>query len=52
VKYLNELLNIAELNRDITNGYISLCIHPDNNGLAILNYTQKTQFAGYWTEVT
>jgi hypothetical protein len=41
VKELNELLNTAELNRNIANGYISLCIHLDNNGLAILNYTQK-----------
>jgi hypothetical protein len=52
MKLLKDLLDIASLNRDIADGYISVHTHPEAKSLKILNYTQKAQFAGHWTDAT
>ncbi|MDR2108335.1 MAG: hypothetical protein LBP28_02585 [Coriobacteriales bacterium] len=52
MRHLSELLDIGILNRDIAEGYISVRAHSDDAQLLILNYTQKTQFSGHWTDAT
>jgi hypothetical protein len=52
MKLLSELMDVVALNRDRADGYVAARVHPDASDLLILNYTQKAQFAGHWTDAT
>lgn len=49
---LNDLLDTAQLADEIAAGYVTERYHPEFGELAILNYTDKCQFDGHWTDVT
>jgi len=49
---LSELVALDLLAQNIADGFISVKPHPQDPALKILNYTQKTQFAGNWNEAT
>ncbi len=46
------LFTQAELDHEIANGYVRDNVHPDNNELWILNYTEKAAYEGHWNNVT
>jgi RNA ligase len=48
----NGLFTQAELDAEISAGYVRSREHPDDNEMWILNYTEKAAFEGYWNNVT
>lgn len=49
--YLNDLFDLADLEASIDNGYIRRQYH-NSEPLAILNYTEKSQFERLWDDIT
>lgn len=49
---IDELLDLAELEREISAGYVTRRLHPEFPELAILNYADKCQYENRWTSVT
>jgi RNA ligase len=46
------LFTQAELDEMESQGYVRSRVHPDDNELWILNYTEKAAYEGYWNNVT
>lgn len=45
-------MNLNDIEREISNGYITKRIHPQNPDIIILNYTEKAIYDKHWNEVT
>lgn len=50
--YLDEILDTADLNKEIEAGYVRERLHPLDSDLAIYNYTEKAQYERRWNDVT
>lgn len=44
-------MNLNDIEREISNGYITKRIHPQNPDIIILNYTEKAIYDKHWNEV-
>lgn len=49
---IENLLDVAQLEKDIENGYVTVRVHPQFPELKIYNYADICQYEPYWTEVT
>lgn len=50
--YIGDVLDISELEREIAEGFINRKFHPEFPTLALIGYSEKTQFANHWTPTT
>lgn len=50
--YLHDLLDVDALTAQIASGHIRERVHPDDDSLRILNYTEKAQYERAWTHET
>ena len=42
----------SDVEKEIDDGYVRIAFHPQHKNLAILNYTEKTQFERHWNATT
>lgn len=49
---LSDILDAQDLEREIGAGYVNRRFHPEFPELAIVNYSDRCQFDGHWTETT
>lgn len=49
---VTEVLDMSQVQDEIDNGFVTERSHPEFPELRILNYSEKTQFANRWNEVT
>lgn len=49
---LKDVLDLALLHKEITDGYVTERRHPEFGELVIYNYSKKCQFENHWNDVT